>query len=148
MFRRPGEYVAPEGSHHSYTRKLEEAQTYTSREIAEQDRCGNETIVAVEEPFMNAMWECMKERVAVEVVEGRGRGIGRRIVMVMKRFTISRAALEYSSTTVEAETEAEAIQKAKDGAGEWHFESYEGDGYLEENIPGLTEYAVISEEEI
>lgn len=37
--RQSGRYVARSGSKHSYTRKLEEAQTFPTREAAEAARC-------------------------------------------------------------------------------------------------------------
>ena len=41
-----GKYVAPAGSQHSYTAKLEEARQFPTREAAEADRCvDSETIV-------------------------------------------------------------------------------------------------------
>jgi hypothetical protein len=44
-----GFYVATPGSVHSYTSKLEHARTFTTREEAQQDACGNEHAVPVEE---------------------------------------------------------------------------------------------------
>lgn len=44
-----GAYVARSGSIHSYTRKLEQAQVFKSRENANQNRCVNETIQSLEE---------------------------------------------------------------------------------------------------
>lgn len=43
-----GAYVAPSGSPSSYTRKLENARTYATREAAEGDACGNERAVNVD----------------------------------------------------------------------------------------------------
>lgn len=46
--RTDGLYVARQGSEHSYTRKLEDARKYRTRQEADNDRCaGNETVVAV-----------------------------------------------------------------------------------------------------
>jgi hypothetical protein len=42
-----GSYVARPGSVHSYTKKLQDARVFSSREDAERERCGNETIVPV-----------------------------------------------------------------------------------------------------
>lgn len=44
-----GGYVARPGSQHSYTRRLEEAQTFPSREVAERGKCENEVARSVEE---------------------------------------------------------------------------------------------------
>lgn len=41
-----GGYLAPSGSHNAYTKDLAEAQTFTSREKANNERCkGNEVVV-------------------------------------------------------------------------------------------------------
>ena len=41
-----GGYVAPAGSHKSYTKNVRNAQLFTNREDAERNRCpGNEVIV-------------------------------------------------------------------------------------------------------
>ena len=45
--REDGKFVAHPGSEKSYTRKIELARVYFSREAAEADKCGNETIVTV-----------------------------------------------------------------------------------------------------
>ena len=42
-------FVAPSGSHNSYTERLENAKTFATREAAEAEACGNERIVNVEE---------------------------------------------------------------------------------------------------
>jgi putative intracellular protease/amidase len=42
-----GKYVAPSGSKNSYTSKLENARRYPSKEVAEADACGNETVVSI-----------------------------------------------------------------------------------------------------
>lgn len=39
-----GYYVAKPGSKHSYVKNLENAQTFQTREIAERECCGNETV--------------------------------------------------------------------------------------------------------
>jgi hypothetical protein len=39
-----GAYVAPRGSASSYTKQLQNARTFSTREEAERERCGNETI--------------------------------------------------------------------------------------------------------
>ena len=45
-----GGYVAPPGSVHSYTRRLEHARRYPTREAAEADLCPeNERVVALED---------------------------------------------------------------------------------------------------
>ena len=40
-------YVARPGSEHSYTRRLEEARTWPTKEAAEPERCENESCVSV-----------------------------------------------------------------------------------------------------
>jgi len=46
--RTDGAFVAPPGLPSSYTRNLQDARTFPTREAAERDRCpGNETIVPV-----------------------------------------------------------------------------------------------------
>lgn len=50
LVRSDGAYVARPGSASSYTRSLQNARTYPTKEAAERDRCpGNETVVAVSE---------------------------------------------------------------------------------------------------
>jgi hypothetical protein len=45
-----GKFVARPGSEKSYTRKLQNARTFRTREAAELDRClGNEVIRSIEE---------------------------------------------------------------------------------------------------
>ena len=44
-----GAYVTKPGSEHSYTRKLESARTFPSRQAAEWHACGNEQVMTVEE---------------------------------------------------------------------------------------------------
>jgi hypothetical protein len=44
---RAGQYVARAGSHSSYTKRLESARTFPSREEAERDACENERAAAV-----------------------------------------------------------------------------------------------------
>ncbi len=46
-----GKYVTPPGSARSYTDRLQHARVYSSPEEAERERCGNETIVPVEDAF-------------------------------------------------------------------------------------------------
>jgi hypothetical protein len=47
VIKRGNEYVAPAGSHKSYTKKLENARTFPTRAAAEADACGNESVHAV-----------------------------------------------------------------------------------------------------
>jgi hypothetical protein len=48
IIRNDGAYVARSGSEHSYTRKLEDARTFATRESAERDRCPkNEHIASI-----------------------------------------------------------------------------------------------------
>lgn len=48
IVREDGKYVAMPGSEKSYTNRLEEAQTFSTREKAEASRCPeNETVKAV-----------------------------------------------------------------------------------------------------
>lgn len=42
--RENGDYVAPSGSHFAYTRFLEVARKYPTREAAKADACGNERV--------------------------------------------------------------------------------------------------------
>lgn len=43
-------YLAPAGSHHSYTHSLENARTFSTREQADAERChGNEIVVPISE---------------------------------------------------------------------------------------------------
>ena len=49
-----GKYVAPPGSKHSYTTRLERARTFSTREAAQADCCGNEHAVAVENLLRSA----------------------------------------------------------------------------------------------
>jgi len=42
-----GQYVTRPGSLRSYTRSLEQARTFESREVAEADSCGNERVLSV-----------------------------------------------------------------------------------------------------
>jgi hypothetical protein len=39
LIRTDGAYVSRHGSEHSYTRRLEHARTYTTREAAQRDAC-------------------------------------------------------------------------------------------------------------
>lgn len=41
-----GAYVTPPGSQHSYTKDLRKARLFNTREEAERDKCGNETIAS------------------------------------------------------------------------------------------------------
>jgi len=67
----------------------------------------------------------------------------------VKIFTISQAAIEYSSTFIEAETAEEAIRKAKEEPQDWSFGAYEEDGMLEELTGGkFVEYQVEDEAEL
>lgn len=36
-------FVTPDGSHHAYTAKRENAKQFATREAAEREACGNET---------------------------------------------------------------------------------------------------------
>ena len=48
--RTDGLYVAKRGAPHSYTRKMEQAEVFPTRDAAERNRCvENERIVAVSE---------------------------------------------------------------------------------------------------
>lgn len=44
-----GKYVTRPGSAHSYTAKLQEADTFPTREAAEAGKCGNERVMTVEQ---------------------------------------------------------------------------------------------------
>lgn len=56
LVRDNGDYVTPKGSKHSYTRNMEEAQCFSTREAAELDRCvDNERIVPVINCFRNSL---------------------------------------------------------------------------------------------
>ena len=49
---RDGQFVTPAGSRRSYTRKLEKAQTYPSRNAAQANACpANENVCAVSDLF-------------------------------------------------------------------------------------------------
>lgn len=41
-------FVARPGSQHSYTNRLQDARVFQTRDDAERERCGNETIVLVD----------------------------------------------------------------------------------------------------
>lgn len=45
----PGWYVAPPGQDKSYVKHLEDAQVWASREVAEEEKCGNEVVVRLED---------------------------------------------------------------------------------------------------
>lgn len=47
--REDGMCVSRPGSHHSYTRKLQDARTYPDHLAARDDKCGNETILTIEQ---------------------------------------------------------------------------------------------------
>lgn len=47
--REDGRYVARSGSQHSYTKLLQEARTFWTREQAEAERCSNERVVSVDD---------------------------------------------------------------------------------------------------
>ena len=42
-----GKYVSRPSSEHSYTRRLEDAQAFQSREIAEGNACENEHVMSI-----------------------------------------------------------------------------------------------------
>ena len=44
LIRTDGKYAARSGMKHSYTRRLEYARVFSTRESAERERCENETI--------------------------------------------------------------------------------------------------------
>ena len=44
-----GHYVAMDGSQHSYTKRLEEAKVFNTREAAKREACGNESVRGIEE---------------------------------------------------------------------------------------------------
>jgi len=43
--REDGKFVAPSGSEHSYTDRLQSARLFKSEEEARRDKCGNERLV-------------------------------------------------------------------------------------------------------
>jgi hypothetical protein len=47
VIKNAGRYVAEPGSVSSFTLSLEYARTFPTREAAEREKCGNETIVEV-----------------------------------------------------------------------------------------------------
>ena len=49
-----GKYVAMPGSKHSYTTRLEFARTFSTREAAQADCCGNERAVPIENLLRSA----------------------------------------------------------------------------------------------
>jgi len=49
-----GHYVAAFHMKHSYTTRLQDARTYRTKSLAEDDRCGNEVVVTFDECFHNA----------------------------------------------------------------------------------------------
>lgn len=46
-----GKYVSQPGSARSYTGRLEDARIYPTREQAERDPCGNETVRSIADCF-------------------------------------------------------------------------------------------------
>lgn len=44
-----GGYLAPAGSHHSYTKSLTRARTFASKEAAEAECCENERVARVDD---------------------------------------------------------------------------------------------------
>ena len=44
-----GAYVAPAGQRSSYTRVLENARKFNSRDSAQREACGNETVLSIDE---------------------------------------------------------------------------------------------------
>lgn len=44
-------YVANPGSKNSYTNKIEKARRFATKELAEKDKCSNETIVSLSTIF-------------------------------------------------------------------------------------------------
>lgn len=44
-----GAFVAPSGSASSYVRNLQKARVFPTREAAEADKCGNESVVRLED---------------------------------------------------------------------------------------------------
>ena len=44
-----GAFVAPPGQRSSYTTKLQEARVFQTREAAQRECCGNESVVRVDE---------------------------------------------------------------------------------------------------
>jgi len=52
--RSDGSFVAKPGNRSSYTKFLQMARTYATKEAAEKDRCpGNECVVHIEDCFCN-----------------------------------------------------------------------------------------------
>jgi hypothetical protein len=49
--RKSGEFVARSGSKSSYTRELQNARTFPTREKAEESACGNEHVVNIQDLF-------------------------------------------------------------------------------------------------
>jgi hypothetical protein len=44
-----GKYVSRPGSLHSYTKRLEKALVFTTRAAAEKSKCGNESVVDLDQ---------------------------------------------------------------------------------------------------
>lgn len=56
--RNDGAYVARQGNPSSYTRRLEDARIYRSKELAERDLCpGNEAIRETSKVWPMGAWE-------------------------------------------------------------------------------------------
>lgn len=51
-------YVTTPGSEHSYTPMLQKARTWSSREAAQDNCCGNEVARSVEEEMQSAVFDC------------------------------------------------------------------------------------------
>jgi hypothetical protein len=47
--RTDGQFVTPPGSQRSYTNSLQSARIFPTREAAQQDACGNETVVPLDQ---------------------------------------------------------------------------------------------------
>ena len=50
-----GEFVARFGAEHSYTKRLQDAQTFSTQEQAEPHRCGNEVVLRLEDVMSGTM---------------------------------------------------------------------------------------------
>lgn len=46
-----GKFVTPPGSERSYTTVLQNARVFPTREQAERDKCGNETVLPLDSMF-------------------------------------------------------------------------------------------------
>ena len=47
VIRGPNGFVNKSGSYHSYTKFIEQARKFSTKEDAEKDKCGNETVIDV-----------------------------------------------------------------------------------------------------